>query len=177
MNWTDLVKAISERSGVPRTQVRAVLKALAEETREQLQSGENVSVRGLGTWSRAFRKGRVVRSVSNRRKMWIGGRHRVRFRPTRSLQEAIDQGDAAWRSEDEQKAWRLAETLLDDLELYHADQVPDSLDAAADASTVEDACRKAFGAAWEQAEHTWDSRFGDRVKTRYLGLVAQRRWA
>lgn len=176
MNWTDLVKAVSERSGVPAAQTRKVLGSLSVEIREKLQADESVSVRGLGTWSRAFRKGRVVRSVSSRRKMWIGGRYRVRFRPTRSLQEAIDQEDASWRSDEEQKAWRLAETLLDDLELYHSDSVPEDLDGDADAVEIEAACREAFGAAWEQAEHTWNERHGNEVKTRYLGLVAQRRW-
>ncbi|MCA9567126.1 MAG: HU family DNA-binding protein [Myxococcales bacterium] len=177
MTWTDLVDAVATRTGIPRSQVKAVLKGLAEEVRDALLRGETVSVRGLGSWSRAWRQGRVVRSVTNRRKMWIGGRHRVRFRPTRSLQETIDQADGGWRSEEHQKAWRLAETLLDDLQLYHSALVPKDLDPEQTPEEVEERCRKAFGAHWEQVEHTWSMKVDGEVDTRFLGVVARRRWA
>ena len=33
MTWTDLVDAVATRTGIPRSQVKAVLKGLAEEVR------------------------------------------------------------------------------------------------------------------------------------------------
>ncbi len=177
MTWTELIRAISERTGLPQKDVRSVLIALSEEVKEALLRGETVSVRGLGSWSRTRRQGRVVRSVANRRKMWIGERFRVRFRPTRSLAQALNPDDEAWRSDAYQRAWRLAETLLDDLELYHGDRVPKDISGTLAPDEVERRCREAFGAPWEQVERTWNDKVDEDVKIRFLGLVAQRRWA
>lgn len=176
MTWNDLLQQVANRAGVPRSTVRTVLETLVQVATEQVSRGEDVPLHGLGTLSRKWNKGRVVRSVANRRKMWIGGRHTPKFRPSAALRRALQPEDPDWKSEAHQKAWRLAEALIDDLSLYHSALAPDDLTVDQAPDEVVQRCADAFGGHWEQVEATWKERVDPSVTTPFLGVVARRRW-
>ncbi|MCB9676416.1 MAG: HU family DNA-binding protein [Alphaproteobacteria bacterium] len=176
MSWTELVRAVSERAGVNQNTTRAVLVALVEVARERLASGDSVALRGLGTLERRWSKGRVVRGISDKRRMWIGGHFVPRFKPSTTLREALA-SDESWRSETHQRAWRLAETLIDDLDLYHKGLAPSGIASDLAPEAVEERCAEAFGSHWDQVSRTWHQSVGKEVDTHFLGLVARRRWA
>ena len=178
MSWTELSKAVAERAGVPTHTTHAVLTAFVEEVRERVSTGDSVLIWGLGTLERRWIAGRVVRGIADKRRMWVGGRFVPRFRPAAAFKRSTHpEADADWRSEAHQKAWRLAETLIDDLDLYHAAQRPTSLDGSKSDADIEQACAESFGHHWDQVRRTWNERVPSGVDTRFLGIVARRRWA
>lgn len=180
MTWTELVDAVAEQSGVPRESTRRVLAALGTVAARWLATERDVPLRGLGRLTARWVEGRVVRSVADQRKMFVGGRLAPRFKAASSLRQALA-GDeaAAWRTPEHQAAWRLAETLIGDLDLYHPDQAPSDLAPGQAAADVESSCADSFGAAWATVAATFAERApgADVASAHYLGVAARRRWA
>jgi DNA-binding protein HU-beta len=175
MNWRDLLKEASHRSGVPLKDTRAVIEALVETVLDELSNGGSVSLRGLGTFSSSTVQGRTLRSVQSRRRMWMGAHHVPRFRSAKRLRAAVAaSSDQSWKQPEHQTAWRLAETLIGDLDLYHSNQVP-QLPSEADDRAVDLACADAFGATWQQARGRYEGRAAE-IPVDYLALAASRRW-
>ena len=180
MSWSELVGRVAERAGVTPQVARKVLGALTEEVAAALAADGEVRIPALGTLRRVYRPARALRSVSDQRRMWLGATHDVRFRPAAGvLRQVRAADDEAWRSPEYQDAWRLAETLLDDLELYHAarrpmDVLPDDPDPH-----VHDACERAFGPLWDRGRRTWTDRtpWAVRQQSDLLALAARARWA
>lgn len=179
MNWRELVSEVAARSDLSQASVRRVLDAAVEVMAEQLLDGETVGIKGIGTLTRRWSKGRTLRSVANGRRMWVGGRHTVRFKPSSTLRKRFeDQGDQSWRSPEHQAAWRLAETLIADLELYAPQQVPEDLDEQMDLDQVRSLCAASFGEDWKRAWETWHERVAPEVvHAAHFTRAARRRWA
>jgi nucleoid DNA-binding protein len=179
MTWTELVDQVAERAGVPRQTARLVLTTTMEVAVEWLREGREVPLRGIGAVSTRWAEGRVLRSVADQRKMWVGGRFVPRFRPSETLRRALgERTDDTWRSPSHQQAWRLAETLIGDLDLYHGAQAPKGLDGSLSAEAIESACRGAFGSQWDHVERSYQERVERQARegTHYLGIAAKRRW-
>lgn len=175
MNWTDLLEEVARRSDLPTSTVRTVMSNLTSVVQEKVGAGDTISLRGIGRIERRWTKGRVLRTVGTRRRMWVGGHFVPRFRPSRSLRRAADvSNEADWRAPEHQKAWRLAETLIDDLDLYHRSLAPE-LDDATSPEEVEEKCAEAFGSHWSQVVETF-SRRTEGVNTPFLGIVARKKW-
>jgi DNA-binding protein HU-beta len=175
MTFKELIQAVSDRSGVSFADTQRVMRTLVEETRERLADGTPVRIWGLGTFGLRDRQARVVRAVGTRRKMFVGGRRVVHFKPARAMSEAVDA--AEYRDPRHQASWQLAETLLDDLDLYHSGLAPEGLADEPSLEAVEGRCADAFGAHWTRVAETWREKTDPAVETRYLGVVAKRRWA
>lgn len=175
MKWKEVVKSVSERSGVSLAETRAVLTSLTEVTSEALQRDDKISLPNVGTLSCRWTDGRVLRGVGDQKRMWVGGRYSARFRAAAALKRELERG-SQWRSPAHQRAWRLAETLIDDLDLYHANLAPSDLRGLAP-NVVLDRCATAFGAHWEQVVQTWNDRIDEGVDTPFLAIVAARRWS
>lgn len=82
-----------------------------------------------------------------------------------------------WRDISHQAAWRLAEALIGDLELYHPTKVP-RLDQDTPLPMVAPICAVAFGPVWEHVLDTWNRSvsFEVRAEGSHLLRVAWRRW-
>ena len=64
MRKSDLVAAISEKTGVPKVDVLVTLESFFSEVKDTLSSGENVYVRGFGSFvikKRAKKAGRHIK--------------------------------------------------------------------------------------------------------------------
>lgn len=180
MKWTALIAEIANRTELDERQVRACLKALSCIVREELAEGRDVPLKGVGVLSSYWKKGRVLRSVHSRRKMWVGGRLVPRFRASSALRELLaSHADDSWRSPEHQRAWRLAETLVGDLALYHPDVVPTGIEPSTPPEQAEKWCAQAFGALWDNVRSTFDERVDSNIceDTYYLGQAAVRKWA
>lgn len=179
MNWTDLVRRAAARADVPQDVAQAVLAAAMDEAVEQLAQGESVRLNGVGTLQRKWVSGRAVRSIESGRKMWVGGRHAVRFATAAGLRRRLEEGtDQSWRSPEQQAAWRLAETLIGDLDLYSKDRVPRGISADMDYEQVHGLCAAALGDDWQRAWTTWRSKVSpEAAHTPHLARAARRRWA
>lgn len=180
MNWTELAQEVGKRTNLPATTVRGVLDAAVDVITEQLAAGQAVRLNRLGTLATRLTPARTVRSVANSRKLHIGERYLVRFRPTRHLREAANSSrPALWRQPEHQAAWRLAETLVADLALYHRTQEPRGIGGTLSDGEVRAACASAFGRPWGEAERSYIERVPEEVRAAHdhLADAARRRWS
>lgn len=179
MNWTELIDRVADRAGVSRSKTKEVLRALVDEVTEQLVDGEFVRLHGIGTFSRKWTAGRTLRSIASGRKMWVGGRHTIRFSASRRLKQTLeDSGDQTWRSPEHQAAWRLAETLVSDLELYARERIPRGIKPSMEFEEVRSLCAASLGEDWQRAYLTWKARVSPEVAhSAHLARAARRRWA
>lgn len=179
MNRSELIRALSERSGVSQADARRVMDALSEVTREALLADEAVPLKGVGTLRSQWRPSKAIRSIRDRRKVMLDGRYGVRFQASGALKAALAaRTPQRWRDPAHQRAWREAETLLGDLELYHADDAPNGLDPALSDDALGAACEDAFGPMWDRVVMSFEARVDAAVREErdYLLLAARRRW-
>ncbi|MCB9680735.1 MAG: HU family DNA-binding protein [Alphaproteobacteria bacterium] len=179
MNWSELIHEVAQRTGQSVTVTREVLAAFEDVAADAIAEGGSVRVPALGTLGSKWRKPRTVRSITDHQAMYLDGRHVPTFRPSAALRRRLEGlTPQNWREDAHQEAWRMADTLVDDLFLYHAHMAP-AVDADADPSDVEAHCAGAFGPLWERVVSTYQQVVPAHVRTRaaYLGMAAQRRLA
>jgi nucleoid DNA-binding protein len=177
MTWTELIRATAKRSGASVADTRRVLEALREETHAQLAKGERVTLHGLGTLDTRTRSARVLRSVQSGRRMFVGQRTQVVFRPSVGLVRRVQSDDEGWRDGAHQSAWRLAEALLSDLSLYHPDRVPAGV--SGDDESVRGVCAASFGEPWARAQERFDEQVPAEVTASndYLAAAVRSHWS
>jgi len=179
MNWAELVGAVAERSGARQAEVRRCLDTLSEVMLEAVGDGDRVTLKNLGSFELMRAEGRVVRSVANGRKMWVGERFRLRYRPALAARTlASEKVSEDWRSPEHQAAWRLAQTLVGDLSLYHSARTPSDLSGDDEAAVIRARCEAALGSAWRQAARLFDESVKQSVTDGcdYLAMVACKSW-
>lgn len=180
MNHKELVDAVATRLGTSKAEVGRVLAAMTEVVHEKVTAGEDVTVRGVGRFALRRSPARTIRSVNDMRKILVGPRHGVRFAPAASLRAAASlRDDPTWSDPAVQGAWRTAETLVGDLDLYHKAKAPSALNADHDDAAVMQACSAAFGGLWRQVEETFTERVPAELRGRkdLLAAAARRRWS
>lgn len=179
MNRSDLVTEIAERTGLPRAAVQRVLKAQGEVALEVLARGESVTIPGLGSLGGRWQEARTLRTVHDQRKMILDGRFIPRFRSGKAVRDVLlARTPQLWKDPAHQAAWRVSETLVGDLSLYHKDKAP-SLDPNLDLDAVKQACEAAFGPIWTRVVTAYETQVAASIRaTRpYLLLSARRRWS
>ncbi|MCB9761485.1 MAG: HU family DNA-binding protein [Alphaproteobacteria bacterium] len=180
MIWTELIARLVERSGRSEDEVRSVLNALVDETTEALLADESVPLRNLGTFSARWRQPRTVRSISDGRKIVLDGRHVPHFRASGALRQRLtERTPQTWRDPAQQEAWRVAETLVDDLDLYHSAMAPRGLSSDDEVDTVLAACDQAFGTLWRHVVDAYRGEVDPTMKGDFspLAAAATSRWA
>jgi nucleoid DNA-binding protein len=174
-----LIERVATRAGVSQAAARRLLKAFADEALVDLVAGEDVNVPGLGAIEARWVSERTVRSVRDGRRTAVDGHFRPAFRASARLRDAL-RGRTPQLLKDpaHQKAWRVAETLIGDLSLYHGISAPhfvadDSLEL------VDSRCAAAFGAAWGRVRRTYEEQIpaATRAERDHLALAARRRWS
>lgn len=81
-----LCAEVSTRLGIPQGQARATLDALLDSITENLKEGEDVQIRGWGSFFLRHRKGRGgVRNPRTGAPGWVAAHRTVRFRPYRGF--------------------------------------------------------------------------------------------
>jgi DNA-binding protein HU-beta len=92
MNRDELVTAISEISGLPKSSVSKCLSAFVEVVKNAVGSGDKVTLVGFGTWYRSWREAREGRNPSTGEKMQIKGRWGAKFKAGRDFSEKVNEG-------------------------------------------------------------------------------------
>lgn len=87
----DLINALATQSGAPRTSCERFVKTMFSIIASRLTSGENVKVKGLGTFKVSDVEERKSVNVNTGAEMVIPGHRKVTFTPDKSLAETINQ--------------------------------------------------------------------------------------
>ena len=110
----------------------------------------------------------------------LDGRFVVRYRTSKRVKDALSgRTPQLWRDPAHQAAWRSAETLIGDVDLYHASDVPTSLTSASSPEEIDRVCSKAFGPVWNQVVESYEQRVPEEIRSQrsYLTLAAMELWA
>jgi len=89
MNRTELIDAVSQRSGQPRQAVEEVLGVLGEVVGSALVAGDKVTLPGLLTAARVERAQRQGRNPQTGQAMTIGASSGVKLSPATALRTQV----------------------------------------------------------------------------------------
>jgi len=89
MRKADLITLISEKTGVPKVDVLVSLETFFKEVKETLGSGENVYIRGFGSFITKKRARKIGRNIKENIAIEIPAHHIPAFKPAKIFVEAI----------------------------------------------------------------------------------------
>ena len=90
MTKAELVAAMTEESGLPKTQVTKALDATFQAITEALRKGEEVKVLGFGTFAVSEREAGEARNPRTGEKVQVAAGKAPKFRPGAGLREAVN---------------------------------------------------------------------------------------
>lgn len=91
MRKADLVAAISEKTGVPKVDVLVTLETLFKEVKSSLVEGENVYIRGFGSFVIKERKRKVGRHIKKNIAIEIPAHFIPSFKPAKAFIDEVKQ--------------------------------------------------------------------------------------
>lgn len=89
MNKTQLIQAISEKSGLTKTQATDALNAFQDSITETLKQGDDVTILGFGTFSIKERAARTGRNPKTGEALEIKASKQPSFKAGKGLKEAV----------------------------------------------------------------------------------------
>jgi DNA-binding protein HU-beta len=89
MRKIDIVAKISDITGVPKTDVLITLEAFFKEVKNQVSSGENVYVRGFGSFIAKKRAQKIGRIISRGESIVIPEHYIPAFKPAEVFMEQM----------------------------------------------------------------------------------------
>jgi len=89
MTKSEVVTKISEMTGVDKVDVLVVLESFFQEVKNSVKSGEEINIRGFGTFGPKKRKKRVARNIDKNVLIEIPPHYVPEFRPSRSFNEGV----------------------------------------------------------------------------------------
>ncbi len=89
MRKADLVNKISEKTGVPKVDVLVTLEAFFKEVKESIIEGENVYVRGFGSFIRKTRAAKVGRNIKKNTLIEIPEHDIPAFKPAKVFSQKV----------------------------------------------------------------------------------------
>lgn len=91
MRKADLVNMISEKTGVPKVDVLVSLEMFFNEVKSSLSSGENVYVRGFGSFVIKKRAKKIGRHIKQNKAIEIPEHYIPAFKPAKVFTEQVKQ--------------------------------------------------------------------------------------
>ncbi|CVI66366.1 MULTISPECIES: HU family DNA-binding protein [unclassified Alistipes] len=89
MTKAEIVKKISQQTGIEQTAASAVVEAFMEQVRQALIGGENVYLRGFGTFNRKHRAEKVARNISKNTTIKVPAHDIPAFKPSKEFLDKI----------------------------------------------------------------------------------------
>lgn len=89
MTKADIVVKISEKLGMEKGDVKATIEAFMDEVKSSLEHGENVYLRGFGSFVVKVRAEKTGRNISKNTTIIIPAHHVPLFRPARIFVESV----------------------------------------------------------------------------------------
>ncbi len=89
MRKADMVSIISERTGIPKVDVMITLETFFKETMNTVSKGENLYIRGFGSFGRKTRKAKIGRIVKENKAIHIPECEVPYFKPSKKFMEIV----------------------------------------------------------------------------------------
>ncbi len=89
MRKADLIARIAEKTGVPKVDVLVSLEAFFKEVKESLAGGENVYIRGFGSFITKKRAKKIGRNIKKNIAIEIPEHHIPAFKPAKIFVENV----------------------------------------------------------------------------------------
>lgn len=89
MRKADLVNTIAERTGVPKVDVLVTLEAFFDEVKNSLADGENVYVRGFGSFVVRHRARKIGRDIQRNEPIEIPAHYVPAFKPAPNFVDQV----------------------------------------------------------------------------------------
>lgn len=89
MTKAELVNSISERLGLERNEVQSTVEAFMEEVKGSLEQGENVYLRGFGSFIIKERAEKTGRNISKNTSIIIPAHNIPAFKPAKTFVESV----------------------------------------------------------------------------------------
>lgn len=85
MRKADLVNKISEKTGIPKVDVLVTLETMFKEVKDTLASGENIYVRGFGSFITKKRAAKIGRNIKKNIAVHIPEHYIPAFKPAKEF--------------------------------------------------------------------------------------------
>jgi DNA-binding protein HU-beta len=89
MTKADLVQKISDRTGLDKKEVQKVVELFMEEIKNSLVNGENVYLRGFGSFITKYRAQKVARNISKNTSVIVPAHYIPAFKPSKMFVEKV----------------------------------------------------------------------------------------
>lgn len=101
MRKADLVAAISDKTGVPKVDVLVTLETFFKEVKGSLSSGENVYVRGFGSFVIKKRAKKIGRHIKKNESIEIPEHFIPSFKPAKTFVDQVKESVSELPNEEE----------------------------------------------------------------------------
>ena len=89
MRKADLINKISDKTGIPKVDVLVTLETMFKEIKESLTSGENIYIRGFGSFITKKRAAKIGRNIKKNIAVSIPEHFIPAFKPAREFVQEI----------------------------------------------------------------------------------------
>lgn len=89
MTKADVINEISEKTGIERKDVQASVEAFFSVVKDNMESGNNIYVRGFGSFVNKKRARKIARNISKNTSIVIDEHFVPSFKPSKSFVERI----------------------------------------------------------------------------------------
>ena len=89
MTKADIVTEIAKQTGVEKVQIQAIVESFMDEIKDSLGRGENVYLRGFGSFIVKTRAEKVARNISKNTTITIPAHNIPAFKPAKSFAAKI----------------------------------------------------------------------------------------
>ncbi|MCB0513821.1 MAG: integration host factor subunit beta, partial [Bacteroidetes bacterium] len=89
MRKADIISTIAEKTGVPKVDVIITVESFIKEVKESLAQGENLYIRGFGSFIRKTRKAKIGRNIKKNTAIEIPEHDIPAFKPSKQFLDQI----------------------------------------------------------------------------------------
>lgn len=90
MNKSELITALAEANEMTKTNAEACLNTLVETIRKAVKKGDDVTLIGFGTFTKARRKARMGRNPQTGKEIKIPAMNVPKFRPGKDFKDFVN---------------------------------------------------------------------------------------
>ncbi len=91
MRKSDLINNISEKTGIPKVDVLVTVETLLKEIKENISKGENIYIRGFGSFITKKRAAKIGRNIKKNIAVQIPEHYIPAFKPSKEFVNEVKQ--------------------------------------------------------------------------------------